>query len=73
MAPWEFFTLTRLGLLLNVMGTIMIAFSFGRNPGEAHQADDEGRRVYLASFLHPKLFAWGLVIIIIGFILQFVA
>ena len=65
-------TLTRVGLILNIMGTIMIAFSFGKNFEEAHQVDKKGRKVYLASFLYPKLFNWGLVIIIVGFVLQFI-
>ena len=50
----------------------MIAFSFGKNLEEAHQIDNKGRRVFLASFLHPKLFYWGLIIIILGFVLQFI-
>lgn len=66
-----FLTLTRLGLLLNVAGTIMIAFSFGKNLGEANQEDAKGRKIYLAAFLRPKLFEWGVVIIILGFVLQF--
>ena len=65
-------TCNRLGLLLNLVGTIMIAFSFGGNLGDAHQLDDKGRKVYLASYLHPKWFRWGLVIIIVGFVLQLV-
>jgi len=63
----------RLGLALNIFGTIMIALSFGKNLADAHQLDEKGRKVYLASFLHPRLFMWGLVIIVVGFILQFIA
>ena len=62
-----------LGLVLNVLGTIMIALSFGKNLANAHQLDEKGRKVYLASFLHPKLFRWGLVVIVVGFVLQFIA
>jgi len=61
----------KIGLFLNIAGTVMIAFSFGKNLAEAYQLDDNGRKVYLASFLHRKLFNWGLAIIILGFILQF--
>jgi hypothetical protein len=68
----EFSTLTRLGLLLNIVGTIMIAYSFGKNPEDANQPDKKGRKVYLASYLHPKLFKWGLGIVILGFVLQFI-
>lgn len=51
----------------------MVAFSFGRNLEDAHQTDEKGRKVYLASFLRPKWFYAGLVIIILGFVLQFIA
>ena len=57
---------------MNMLGTLMIAFSFGKNPADAHQAE-KGRKVYLASFLHPKLFYWGLGIFILGFFMQFLA
>ena len=72
-AVFGFLTLTRLGLLLNVVGTMMIAFSFGKNREDASQPDKKGRKVYLASFLHPTLFTRGLVIMIFGFVLQFMA
>ncbi len=65
--------LAKIGLVLNIAGTIMVAFSFGQNLAEAHQLDKKRRKVYLASFLHPKLFYWGLATIIIGFILQVIA
>ena len=70
-AVCDLLTLTRLGLLLNIAGTMMIAFSFGKNREDAHQIDEKGRKIYLASFLRPKLFRWGLWIIILGFLLQF--
>ena len=50
----------------------MIAFSFGKNPSDAHQVE-KGRKIYLASFLHPKLFYLGLGIFTLGFFIQFVA
>ena len=68
-----FLTLAKVGLFLNMLGTVMIALSFGKNLADAHQMDGKRRKVYLASFLHPKLFKLGLAIIIFGFILQFVA
>ncbi len=67
----EFLTLTQWGLLLNVVGTIMVAISVGKNPGDAHQIVN-GREIYLASVLHQKLFYCGLVVIILGFGLQFI-
>lgn len=63
----------RFGLILNFPGTVMIALSFGKNLAEAHQIDDKGRKIYLASFLSPKLFRWGLFLLIIGFLLQIIS
>ena len=65
--------LAKIGLVLNIIGTLIVALSFGKNLEEANQLDKKGRKIYLASFLHPKLFYWGLAIIIIGFILQVMA
>jgi hypothetical protein len=65
-----YLTLVKIGLFLNILGTGMVAFSFGKNLAEAHQINEKGRKIYLASYLHPILFKLGLVFIIIGFILQ---
>jgi len=65
--------ISKLGLILNIVGTVMIALSFGKNLANAHQLDEKGRKIYLASFLRPKLFIWGLVLVILGFILQLLA
>lgn len=64
--------LSKLGLVLNFVGTLMVCISFGKNPEDANQRDDKGRTIYLASFLHPDIFRWGLIIIALGFILQLV-
>jgi hypothetical protein len=71
-------TLDRLGLVLNLAGTILVAFSVGRNPGEAYQ--DVGsreayqyvgsRRRYLASVVHPSWFHSGLGLLGVGFFFQ---
>jgi hypothetical protein len=68
-----FLTLARVGLVFNIAGTLMVTFSFGKNLADVHQVDRKGRQVYLASFLYPRLFNLGLFVIILGFILQFVA
>jgi hypothetical protein len=60
----------RPGIILNFVGTVLIAFSFGSNLGEAYQTDRKGRKVYLASFLHPRLFRIGMVLLALGFGLQ---
>ena len=69
----ELCSLVKIGLVLNIIGTLIVALSFGKNLEEAHQLDEKGRKIHLASFLHPTLFYWGLAIIIIGFILQVMA
>jgi hypothetical protein len=51
----------------------MIAISFGKNLSDAHQINDKGQKIYLASFLHPKTFWFGMLLIIIGFIVQLVS
>ncbi len=66
-------TLAKFGMILNIVGTLMAALSFGKNLEDAHQLDKKGREIYLASFRYPKLFKCGLMIIILGFILQFIA
>ena len=66
-------TLSRIGLIFNLVGTVLVACSFGRNLEDAHQTDTKGRPVYLASFLYPSLFRWGLGAICVGFLLQFLA
>ena len=58
------------GLLLNLAGTPLLAFAFGKNPGNAHIRDDWGRVTYLASLLRPKLFWFGLIVMGIGYALQ---
>jgi len=64
-----FLLLMKFGSFLNLLGSIFIAFSFGRNLGNAYQEDKNGRKVYLASFLYPRLFRLGLALVIIGFFL----
>lgn len=65
--------LARIGLALSFLGTVAVAFSFGPNPGEAYQSGGRIKgKVYLASFRYPWLFYTGLVLIAVGFLLQFI-
>jgi hypothetical protein len=68
----NFFTLPKTGLILNFVGTIMVAVSFGKNLGGAYQKDDKGNEIYLASFRRPKLFYFGLFLLGLGFLLQLI-
>ena len=66
------FTLTRIGLVFYLLGTIMISFSFGKHIGGGYDENDKGEQIYLSSFLHPILFRWGLITLGFGFVLQFI-
>ena len=65
-----FLTAEKIGLIFNFIGTLMVAASFGKNLGEGYQIDSSGNKVYLASFLYPRLFFMGLVLLGLGFLLQ---
>lgn len=63
-----------LDLILSIMGTLLIAFSFGQNLEGAYQTKKnlitrKEVKVYLASFLHPLWFKMGCVFLIIGFVI----
>ena len=60
----------QLGILLSLTGTFLVACSFGENLEGAYQTTKKGRKVYLASFLHPWWFRVGMVIIFIGSMLS---
>ena len=60
----------KFGLLLNIVGSLLIAMSFGKNLGEAYQEDEKANKIYLASFTSPKMFKWGIGLLIAGFFLQ---
>lgn len=57
-----------LGLSLNIIGAILIAFAFGKNYDGAYQTNKKGKKKFLASFKHPGLFRVGILAIILGFL-----
>ena len=57
------------GLILNLIGTLMIAFSVGRNREDANQ-EYKGKPYYLAAILRPKTLIWGISLVILGFFLS---
>lgn len=66
------------GLFLNLVGTILIAISFGPYPAEdgpyTSTSDETGKEImksYVAHFNHPKFFRAGLFLVVMGFLLQF--
>src|SRR5262245_36182528 len=42
-----------IGLILNFVGMVLIAISFGGSVEAAQQTDSQGRKIYLAALLHP--------------------
>jgi len=64
--------LPKIGLVLNIAGTLLVAFSFGKNLAGASQTDKRGRKVYLASYMRPLFFWWGIGLLVFGFALQLV-
>lgn len=80
MALW----LNRAGLFMNVVGSILIAISFGRPESEAYQNVERHwlakaigmsptRRQSLAAFTHPVALYAGIVLVILGFSLSLCA
>ena len=61
------------GLILNLIGTLLIAFSLSKNLGGAYQKDEKGRKIYLASFVSPTMFKIGIGLVMLGFLLQIIA
>lgn len=66
-------SVSQIGLILNFIGTVMIAISFGKNPADAHQTNKNGKKIYLASFLYPRTFYFGLMLLGLGFLFQLVS
>jgi hypothetical protein len=68
MALW----MDRLGLFMNLVGSILIAISFGRPPSEFYQILG-GHKISMAAFLRPWALYLGIALLIGGFALSLVA
>lgn len=64
--------LTQIGLIFNMIGSLLIAFAFGDPPSAAYQENGKGQRVSLAAFNHPLGFKIGISLLIFGFALSFI-
>jgi hypothetical protein len=73
--------MNRVGLFLNVAGSILIAISFGKPESEAYQSIERHwlakaigmspvRKQSLAAFTHPLALRIGIVLVILGFVLS---
>ncbi|MBU0706244.1 hypothetical protein KJ657_04760 [Patescibacteria group bacterium] len=58
-----------IGAFLSFSGSIALAFSISKNPGEAHQFI-KGKKKYL-TIIHLGLFRFGIVLLATGFGIQF--
>ena len=59
----------KIGLLLNFIGGLLIAFSVCKNPGEAYQ-EYKGKKLYLACISSPFKFWAGIYMLTGGFALD---
>jgi hypothetical protein len=50
----------------------MMAISFGKSIVGTKEEDDQGRIVPTASFIHPLLFKFGMVILSLGFLISII-
>ena len=64
--------LNQLGLIFSIVGSLFVAFSSGKPPSRICQTDKKGREISIAAILHPKLFRWGIIMLVLGFGLMFV-
>jgi uncharacterized membrane protein YidH (DUF202 family) len=62
------FICNNLGLILNIIGALLLAFSFGPFP-EKESAPTTGDK-YIAYFNYPVLFWTGVVLLVLGFVVQ---
>ena len=59
MTECEWLTAERIGLSLNIIGTLFVAFSFGKHkPGAHYNNEKTGKPVYMAEFSHPAWPRW---------------
>jgi len=67
------FIWAHLGLLMNFVGTLMMAFSFGKSTVGTEEVTDNGKVYSTASFKHPLLFKWGVILLSMGFLISLIA
>ena len=56
----------KIGLIFNFIGSLLMAFSVCKNPGEAYQ-EYKGKKLYLACVSSPVRFRIGLYLLCTGF------
>jgi hypothetical protein len=61
----------QIGLIINFIGSIFIAISFGIVKTNVLLVDINNKSVKTVALKHPYLFRWGIIFVIIGFGLMF--
>ena len=65
------FIYINLGVILNLLGTILIALAFGKYPKDgAPYTEEKGEKKYIAYFNYPYLFWLGILFLSVGFLFQ---
>lgn len=64
--------LSDIGLVLNIAGTLLVAFAFGKFPKEfgGSTTGDDGKEYHFSYLIHPRWFKYGVGIILTGFLAQ---
>lgn len=67
------FICQNIGIILNLVGIIMVAFSVGLHPDKdnvAYTENRDGKKYSFAYFNYPVLFKLGIILLISGFFFQ---
>ena len=55
--------ISKIDLIVSIIGCLLVAYSIGKNPDDVKNTEG----VYVVSFLHPKIFRIGIILIVGGF------
>ena len=61
----------KIGLLLNIIGTLLLAFAFGTTKEGPMTGTESGKQLKVSHLKRPVFFYVGVVILILGFVVQF--
>lgn len=64
-------TLNQIGLILNLIGTLLMAFAIGEFKGGWTKHEKTNKDIYLALFKHPVLMKIGVILFVTGFVFSF--
>ncbi len=62
--------LTQIGLVLNFVGTVLVALSFGQLRNGGYTENEKGKRFEFSYLIHPWWFRVGMFLLAIGFLIQ---